>query len=356
MGFLRNTVKITAAIVAVEAVVERTLIAAPRYKGPVSDHFDGKRFRNLETGWQSEHAFLKWQATRRPTPWPRWIEAPPGPPPPRSVRDGDLRVTFVNHSTTLIQLDGINVLTDPVWSRRVSPVSFTGPRRHRPPGIRFDDLPRIDFVLVSHNHYDHLDVATLRRLQRGDAPQFVTPLGNAKLMARHGINNVTDLDWWQSAGPITAVPARHFAARGLSDRNRNLWSGFIIASPFGNVYFAGDTGWGGHFAQIGDRFAPIRLALLPIGSYLPRWFMQPAHIDPAQAVEAHLALGAATSIAVHFGTFALGDDGEKEPVWELRTAIEASRNPRFWILEHGEGRDIPPIDRSAPGHTASSTT
>src|SRR5438552_4004804 len=171
------------------AAIER-FFAAPRWRGSVSDHFDGKRFHNRERGWQTEGSFLKWQATREPGAWPEHPEATYGPPPPERVDGGRLRITFVNHSTTLIQMDDVNILTDPVWSERVSPVSFVGPRRHRPPGIRFDDLPPIDLILISHNHYDHMDVATLRKI---DAP-IVTPLGNAALLRRHGVHDAIDLD------------------------------------------------------------------------------------------------------------------------------------------------------------------
>jgi L-ascorbate metabolism protein UlaG (beta-lactamase superfamily) len=337
----KNAAAIAAAAVGA-AAIERAFVAAPRYRGPRSDHFDGERFHNLHEGWQSELAFLRWQFSRKRGYWPSYRELPCGPPPPERVSGGALRLTFVNHSTTLIQMDGVNVLTDPVWSRRVSPVPFVGPQRHRPPGIRFRDLPPIDLVVVSHNHYDHLDVATLHRLRWRHHPRIVTALGNARLMARHGIDGAHDLDWWQAAPVgelvVTCVPARHFSARGLSDRNRNLWSGFVVSGPSGHVYFAGDTGWGAHFESIGARFDPIRLALLPIGSYLPRWFMQPAHIDPAQAVSAHQALGARTSIPVHYGTFALGDDGENEPVEELRAAMGEEN---FVILDHGEGVAVP---------------
>jgi L-ascorbate metabolism protein UlaG (beta-lactamase superfamily) len=337
----KKVAAIAAAAVA-SAAIERRFFAAPRYRGPRSDHFDGERFFNEHAGHQAGLAFLKWRMERQPGWWPPYRELPPGPPPPERVAGGALRLTFVNHSTTLIQMDGVNLLTDPIWSARPSPVQFAGPRRHRPPGIRFRDLPPIDVVLVSHNHYDHLDVATLHRLQWRHRPRIVTALGNARLMARGGIAGAVDLDWWQSAPMreliVTCVPARHFSARGLSDRDRNLWSGFVVSGPSGNVYFAGDTGWGGHFEAIGTKFDPIRLALLPIGSYMPRWFMQPAHIDPQQAVLAHHALGARTSIPVHYGTFALGDDGEEEPVVELR---EAMGEARIVILDHGEAADVP---------------
>lgn len=326
--------------------IERLIFGAPRWRGEISDHFDSARFHNQHSGWQSEGSFLKWQATRQSGEWPDHFDAPYGQPPPARVGDGRLRVTFINHSTTLIQIDGVNILTDPVWSKRVSPVSFTGPRRHRPPGIRFDDLPSIDLVLVSHNHYDHMDMATLRALQERHHPAIVAPLGNAALMRRHGIDGAIDLDWWETTGHVsgietTVVPARHFSARAISDRDRNLWGGFVVSGPSGNVYFAGDTGWGDHFAAIGRRFAPIRAALLPIGSYMPRWFMHPAHIDPAQAVDAHVALGAGTSVAVHFGTFALGDDGEYDPVRDLHAALAGKGNLPFFVFDQGEGRDLP---------------
>jgi L-ascorbate metabolism protein UlaG (beta-lactamase superfamily) len=356
---------IAAGAAGIGMAVEKALFAAPHYHGPLTEHFDGRRFHNQEVGRQGEGSFLKWQLTRDSGWWPEWIDAPPGPPPPARVGDGAMRVTFVNHATMLLQMDGLNILTDPIWSERAAPFGLVGPRRHRPAGIRFEDLPPIDAVLVSHNHYDHLDVATLGRLQRPPArsrrtgrqaagaparcaPQgapIITPLGNGLLMKRYELDRVTELDWWGSTPlangvTVTLVPAQHFCARALSDRDANLWGGFVISGLSGNAYFAGDTGWGRHFEQIASRFAPIRLAMLPIGAYLPRWFMKPVHIDPAEAVAAHRILNARTSVAMHFGTFHLGDDGMYQPVRDLQRAIDANGSPNFLILNEGDGREV----------------
>ncbi len=328
------------------------VFAAPAYRGPRSDHFDGERFQNREaTGHQNVTDVLKWLVTRKQGPWPDFIDDEPGPKPPAQVDGGAMRVTFVNHATVLLQVDGLNILTDPHFSERASPVSFAGPKRVRPPGLRFEDLPKIDVVLVSHNHYDHLDVETLERLRERDAPRIFVPLGNNALLLREGIEGGQDLDWWQSAQlsddvTLHAAPARHFSARGISDRDKTLWGGFVIESKSGNAFFAGDTGYGGHFREVGERFGPLRLALLPIGAYLPRWFMAPVHIDPQEAVRAHEELRAQTSVAIHYGTFALADDGYEEPTRDLAAALanSAVTSERFWVLEHGEGRDVPPLD------------
>ena len=321
--------------------------SGPTYRGPVSDHFDGTRFHNLpDVPHGGFGAFIKWQRTRQRGPWLD-RDDPPGPPPPARVTGGAMRVTFVNHATVLIQQDGVNLLTDPIWSERASPVSFAGPRRHRPPGLRLQDLPPLDAVVLSHNHYDHLDLATLRGLETAHHPRFFCGLGNGALLTRAGLGRVTELDWWQSV-PLTAtveliaVPNQHFSNRGLFDRDRTLWLGYVLRGPAGRAYFAGDTGFGPHFAAIRTRLGPPRLAVLPIGAYRPSWFMSAVHQSPAQALAAHAALGAGTSVAIHFGTFALADDAEDEPATALEAALgELGPRPRFWVLGFGEGREVP---------------
>lgn len=321
------------------------------YHGPVSDHFDGQHFYNSPNGMpHGAGSVAKWLANREPGAWRKWIDAVPGPPPPERVSDGKIRATFVGHSTVLIQMDGVNILCDPIWSQRASPLSWIGPRRHRAPGIRFEHLPVIDLVLQSHDHYDHFDVPTLRRIASQWRPGFGVPLGVAQRLISKRIadrSQIRELDWWQSADAldklrITAVPARHFSGRGLRDRNETLWCGYVIEGPSGAVYFAGDTAYGAHFREIREQFPQLRLAFLPIGAYRPQWFMGPVHISPEDAVRAHEEVGAATSIAIHFGTFRLADDGQDEPVIELQRALDARKAAhRFWVLDAGEGRDIP---------------
>ncbi|MBN1282934.1 MAG: MBL fold metallo-hydrolase [Proteobacteria bacterium] len=323
----------------------------PRYRGPVTDHFDGRSFHNLPaTPGLGFARFLRWSWTRKPGPWLERLDAEPGPPPPKSVEGGRLRVTFVGHSTLLIQTEGLNILTDPVWSERIGPASWIGIRRRRTPGIRFEELPRIDIVLVSHNHYDHMDMPTLARLAREHSPRFFTGLGNAATLKAAGIGGASEMDWWDEAEispgvKLAYVPARHFSSRSLCDRNRALWGGFVIAAPAGPIYFAADTGWGRHLANIRDRYGPPRLAALPIGAFLPAWFMQPMHLSPGQAIEAHRLLGSRVSIPIHYGTFRLGDDGQFEAIERLANALVSTPDliRDFWMPDHGEGRDVPAL-------------
>jgi L-ascorbate metabolism protein UlaG (beta-lactamase superfamily) len=324
--------------------------SAPRYQGPRTDHFDGERFRNpVPTETHGFGDFLRWMRERERGSWDEVVGARPGAAPPYKVLDGELRVTFVNHATLLVQLDGWNVLTDPIWSERASPVFFAGPKRVRPPGLRFEDLPPIHAVVVSHNHYDHLDLPTLRRLEKAFSPTVFVGLGNKALLERAGLRKVVELDWWQGVklGPsleVIAAPAQHFANRGLCDAAGTLWASWVLRSPHGAVYFGGDTGYGPHFGQVAERFAPIRLAMLPIGAFRPEWFMARVHTSPDEALLAHRELGAQVSVAMHFGTFALADDGRDEAPQRLREALAMADEPadRFWILDFGEGRPVPP--------------
>lgn len=245
--------------------------------------------------------------------------------PPPSVAGCECRVTLVNHSTLLIQYANQNLLTDPIWSDRASPVSWFGPQRFAAPGVRLTDLPRIDLLLLSHNHYDHLDVPTLRQILAKHQPRIIAPLGVASFLAAQRIRDANELDWWQSEGAVTCLPARHFSARGVTDRNRTLWCSYWIETPAGSVYFAADTAFGPHFEDIRQRLGSPRLALLPIGAYKPEWFMQPVHMTPAQAVEAHRVLAPERSLAIHWGTFQLADDAQEEPVRDLQRAL--AQNP-----------------------------
>jgi L-ascorbate metabolism protein UlaG (beta-lactamase superfamily) len=323
-------------------------LSAPGWRGPVTDHFDGRRFHNRPAVPHGGFAsFIRWQRTRHR---PRWEPraAPPGPAPPARVAAGELRVTFVNHATVLIQQDGVNVLCDPIWSERASPFSWIGPRRFRPPGLRFEDLPPIDAVVVSHSHYDHLDLQTLARLQAAHHPRFFVGLGNRAVLEKAGLTSVSELEWWQTAPlapgiELVAVPAQHFSTRGLFDGDRTLWVGWAVRGPAGLAYFAGDTGAGPHFQQIRERLGRPRLAVLPIGAYLPIWFMSAVHQTPAEAVAAADTLGAGTSVGIHFGTFSLADDGQDEPPAALSAALAAhpAPPPRLWVLGFGEGRAVP---------------
>jgi len=274
------------------------------------------------------------------TQWPSEVSVEPRRPPVPGA--GEVVVTFIGHSTFLLQSPGANVLIDPVYSQRASPLSFAGPRRVRAPGVRLDDLPSISLVLLSHNHYDHCDVAVLRLLERRFHPAVVTPLGNGRLLRSAGVRRVEELDWWETAStaplPVTVTPAQHFSARGPFDRNRALWGGFLIEAGGQRILHAGDSGYGPHFREIAARLGPIDLALLPIGAYQPRWFMQDIHVNPAEAVQAHLDLGARQSLAMHFGTFQLTPEGIDEPVRELSKALQEGDVPagQFRAMDVGE--------------------
>ena len=321
--------------------------STPGHAGPVLPHFDGTKFHNLEPTRRTPSEVMRGIASWTRGAW-NLGPVPAVARPPERVNAG-IRVTMVGHATVLVQMDGINVLTDPVWSVSAGPRGWMGPRRRRPPAFPLEDLPPVDIVLLSHNHYDHLDVPTLVALHRRHRCTVVTPLGNAAYLRRFGVEAV-EADWWgrteQRGLGVTCVPAQHFSGRGLFDRDHSLWGGFVVEGPSGRVYFAGDTGWGSHFAAIGERCGAPDLALLPIGAFRPRAIMRPVHIDPEEAVRAHLALGAIRSVPIHFGTFALGADGPDEALAGLAAARVQYGVPEadFAELTHG-GSIVVPVRR-----------
>jgi L-ascorbate metabolism protein UlaG (beta-lactamase superfamily) len=311
-----------------------------------SDHFDGKKFFNpaIDTDKTLKDIVRMLRGGPAPAPsWPRQVDNRSFPPPPASVSAGEIAVTYIGQATVLLQLPSVNVLTDPNFSERASPFHWLGPRRVRNPGVAFDDLPPIHFVLLSHNHYDHMDLPTLRRLRERWNPLIVTGLGNGAYLARKGIRGSIELDWWQACEPgaglrITYVPAQHWSSRSLFDRRRMLWGGHVVESASGRAYFAGDTGYPGHFGEIRKRFGPPDIALFPIGAYEPRWFMAAQHMNPDEAVRAHQELEARLSIAIHFGTFRMSEEAIDAPVAELQAALEARGvSPEaFRLPEFGE--------------------
>jgi L-ascorbate metabolism protein UlaG (beta-lactamase superfamily) len=252
------------------------------------------------------------------TPWPDEIDAKQFKP--ASQRSVKPIITVINHASVLIQVDNVNILTDPHYSLRASPVQFSGPKRVIKPGIAFDDLPPIDIVLISHNHYDHLDLDTLKRLKERDAPKFVAGLKTKSFLEGNGINAAIDLDWWQSITAnqtkITFVPSQHWSARGIFDKREMLWGGFYIENAY-KIYFAGDTGYGKFFKIIKEKLGAPDLSLIPIGAYEPRWFMKDAHLNPKDSLKAFKDLESKKMIGIHFGTFKLTDEGYNDPITTL---------------------------------------
>ena len=325
------------------------------YQGPVSDHFDGERFFNAyATRPRSRGAMLRWNVNRHwrrsKAKWPAFAPSPYADRPPARVEGRAMRISFVGHASFLLQTGGLNILLDPVWSRRVSPFGFVGPKRVNDPGIAFAELPPVDVVLVSHAHYDHLDVATLSRLAAAHRPRVVTPLGNDTIMRAHDAAvKAESYDWGDrvTLGPGVAVallPTQHWSARSLSDRNMSLWASFVVEAPGGAIYFVADSGYGDgrNFRAARERHGPLRLAILPIGAYEPRWFMRDSHMNPAESVQAFLDCGAAFALAHHFGTFQLSDEAIDAPLVALSEALRLCAIPseRFRALRPGQAWEL----------------
>lgn len=290
--------------------------------------FDGDKFDNIEPFDDKGIVdLLRWKigSISESTPWPDDIDSKQFKP----ARQTSVKpvITVINHASVLIQVDNLNILTDPHYSLRASPVQFAGPKRVVKPAIAFDDLPSIDIVLISHNHYDHLDLATLKRLKDRDAPKFVAGLKTKSFLEDNGIEGAIDLDWWQSIKAnktkITFVPSQHWSARGIFDKREMLWGGFYIENSH-KIYFAGDTGYGKFFKKIKENLGAPDLSLIPIGAYEPRWFMKDAHLNPKDSLQAFKDLESKKMIGIHFGTFKLTDEGYNDPIVTLREEIKAS--------------------------------
>ena len=319
---------------------------------PVTDHFNGKTFFN--PGRRADAGLLdvlRWQFNRQRTPWPRWVEISPSPL-PATPQDGGVAATWVNHSTFLLQTSQGSLLTDPVFSDRVGPVSWAGPRRVHAPGVAFGALPRIDVVLLSHDHYDHCDLPSLHRLAREHQPLFIAPLGHRALLAGAGATRIIELDWWQTHQPwagftVTLTPTQHWSRRTPFDTNASLWGGYMVeraadTAAAWRYFFPGDTGYSNDFKEIRHRLGAVDFLALPIGAYLPRDFMKSMHVNPADAVQLMLDLQARQAFGVHWGTFKLTQESFDQPPIDLALALKnhGLDADRVWLLRHGETRAI----------------
>ncbi|MDR2863276.1 MAG: MBL fold metallo-hydrolase [Puniceicoccales bacterium] len=303
-----------------------------------SDHFDGRRFFTPDAPPVATLGMvLRWQffSHRKKAVWPSSVPVLESKP---ESRPGAVTATWINHSTFLLQTPAGNFLTDPVYSRRAGPLGLVGPRRVHAPGVPFDALPGITAVLLSHDHYDHCDMAALRRLARRDAPVAITPLGNGALLRSAGFTRIVELDWWGQTREVPGVdiavtPAQHWSNRLSGLRCRRLWGGFFLTLSGLRIYFAGDSGYHPRiFRQIRENLGAPDLALLPIGAYEPRWFMRPQHCDPAEAVQIHLDVGARRSVAMHWGCFQLTDEAREEPPRALGRALaDAGLAPESFV-------------------------
>ncbi|MBX9455288.1 MAG: MBL fold metallo-hydrolase [Rhizobium sp.] len=327
----------------------------PYYQGPASDHFNGTRFFNpdgIPPGTLRDFLRWKWSGNDKAIPWPRHYPSPHmGDRPAERIEGDRLRVTMIGHASLLIQTAGLNMLTDPVLSERVSPVSFAGPRRRNPPGIALDDMPPVDLILVTHNHYDHLDLATLKALEARHRAPIITPLGNDTIIRRAAASaDITVTDWgdataFRNGVTIHTEPCHHWSARGTRDRRMALWAAFVIEAPGGKIYHIGDTGFhdGINYRAAAVKHGGFRLGILPVGAYEPRWFMKGQHQNPEEAVAGMKLANIAHAVGHHWGTFQLTNEAIEDPLKALDMALRnAGVAPeRFRPLRPGQAVDVP---------------
>lgn len=315
----------------------------------VSDHFDGKYFFNRSSADKSVGDLLRFGfgSLFKSEKWPDSVSVERRQVSQERVYDG-ISVTFLTHASFLIQVAGVNILTDPIYSNRASPVQWAGPKRVHAPGVRFKDLPPIDVILISHDHSDHLDAATLERFANagGKQPLVLAGLGNSELLKSLGLTNTQDMDWQESVKfeelEFVFSECKHRSGRGIVDQMTTLWGAYVIKTPAGNLYFAGDTGYSPHFKETGNRYGPFVLSMLPIGAYEPRWFMKDVHTNPLEAVQAHLDLRSEFSLGMHFGTFQLTYESIGQPLRDLEVALtELEVDPaKFQAIKPGDSLAI----------------
>ena len=304
---------------------------------------DGIFINNFIDHRKSFKEFWKWRKeSKRPEP----ITFPLAQNDPSYLKNNtsEKTLTWVGHATFLLQINGYNILTDPHFSKRASPLSFMGPERTTPPGLQIDKLPFIDVVVISHNHYDHLDSQSIKSLikrQQNNQPVFFVPLKLKKTLQNFGASNIVEHEWWQSSKykqlEIHSVPVQHWSKRSLSDTNKTLWCGWVIKSQNFQYFFVGDTGYSKDFINIQKKFGPMDVASIPIGAYEPRWFMKDSHCNVEEAIQIHKDVKSKKSIAMHWGTFQLTDEPMDEPVQLLnKLTKENNLSKKFIALEHGE--------------------
>lgn len=291
----------------------------PRESCVVSDHCDGERFYNPAFGPLRQKKFLnflKWQLARDKTPWPKFLQS-------SLVQFPEVGVHFINHATVLVKLGNVTIITDPVFSDGVGPL-FPFVKRHRDPGLSLEKIEKVDVIVISHNHYDHLDLKSLEAIYERFSPKLIVPLGVKVYLPKQLQPFAHEMDWWQrleyQGVEFHLVPAQHWSKRTPFDTNRSLWGGYVMKHQNKHVFFAGDTGYGDHFKKIRQTFGPMDVSLLPIGAYEPRWFMEMAHMNPQDALKAHMDLESKWSLGIHFGTFQLADEGIEDPLRDLEKA------------------------------------